>query len=154
MRCVSFADKIVPGLYLGDLRSLSFLLSADPKERKKWCVISVLHKEDLERFQMKLLPCRILVDVKDDSETNLYSHFKTMYNFIFSSLNSGKNVLVHCKSGISRGPATIMVYLVKRYNMTPKKALEFVKEKRPIVEPKSGFLKQLSRLYSENKNQK
>nr|XP_033776235.1 protein phosphatase Slingshot homolog 3 isoform X2 [Geotrypetes seraphini] len=61
-------------------------------------------------------------------------------------LRNGKlhsKVLVHCKMGVSRSASTVIAYAMKQYGWTLEEALRYVKEKRPIVHPNPGFMKQL-----------
>jgi atypical dual specificity phosphatase/dual specificity phosphatase 12 len=51
--------------------------------------------------------------------------------------------LVHCYAGISRSASIIISYLMKKYNWSYEKAYNYVKNKRPIINPNRGFKKQL-----------
>ncbi len=52
-------------------------------------------------------------------------------------------VVIHCVSGISRGPAVTIGYLIKAKNMSFEDALEAVKGKRGCTDPNPGFVEQL-----------
>jgi len=62
------------------------------------------------------------------------------------------SVLVHCMAGISRSSSLIIYYLMKKYAITYDKAYEFVKKARSIIQPNSGFEKQL-RTYDTYRDQ-
>jgi atypical dual specificity phosphatase len=53
--------------------------------------------------------------------------------------------------GISRSAAIVCAYLIATMRMTPDEALAAVKEKRKVVRPNDGFLRQLEE-YSERLN--
>lgn len=48
------------------------------------------------------------IPVCDTEETDILRHFNDSYKFINKARKDGKNVLVHCKMGISRS-ATIVI---------------------------------------------
>lgn len=56
---------------------------------------------------------------------------------------SGQAVLVHCKMGISRSGSTVIAYAMKQQHWTLDVALAYVRERRSIVNPNDGFMKQL-----------
>lgn len=57
--------------------------------------------------------------------------------FIHGAVSLGKGVVVHCKYGIGRAPMTVACYLVSQ-GMTAHQAVDFVRERRSIVEPNPG----------------
>jgi atypical dual specificity phosphatase len=63
-------------------------------------------------------------------------------------------IQVHCFMGISRSAAIVCAYLIATMRMTPDEALAAVKQKRGIVSPNIGFLRQLEeyskRLHGES----
>lgn len=52
-------------------------------------------------------------------------------------------MLVHCKMGVSRSASTVIAYAMKEYQWTLEQAYRHVQERRPIVHPNPGFMKQL-----------
>ncbi|KAI7801852.1 protein phosphatase Slingshot homolog 3 [Triplophysa rosa] len=83
------------------------------------------------------------VRVYDVESTDLLSHWKNTYMFISEARKNGQAVLVHCKMGVSRSASTVMAFLMKHQGWTLEHALNHVRERRPIVQPNEGFLKQL-----------
>ena len=65
-----------------------------------------------------------------------------MHEFIES--NPQKSVFVHCFMGSSRSATIIIAYLMKYHNYNLRDALNFVKEKREVVNLNQDFFKQLS----------
>ena len=60
--------------------------------------------------------------------------------------NKDKNILVHCKIGASRSAGIVLYYLMIRHQMDLTKALEFVKEKRTIINPNNKFIESLKKV--------
>jgi hypothetical protein len=50
--------------------------------------------------------------------------------------------------GISRSATVVAAYLTFRHGLTPDQALAWIRLQRPIINPNSGFLEQLSDYYS------
>lgn len=72
---------------------------------------------------------------------DLLSYFDETYEFIREGMIRGA-VLVHCQMGVSRSATVVIAYLMKKYNITAKEALEKVKMKRCVF-PNQGFVAQL-----------
>lgn len=56
---------------------------------------------------------------------------------------SGQAVLVHCKMGISRSSSTVIAYVMKQQRWPLDVVLAYVRDRRPIIKPNEGFMKQL-----------
>uniref|UniRef100_A0A672MN50 protein-serine/threonine phosphatase n=1 Tax=Sinocyclocheilus grahami TaxID=75366 RepID=A0A672MN50_SINGR len=83
------------------------------------------------------------IRVYDVEATDLLSYWKNTYMFISEARKSGQATLVHCKMGVSRSASTVIAYLMKQQGWTLDQALNHVRERRSIVQPNEGFLKQL-----------
>ncbi|KAK7922778.1 hypothetical protein WMY93_009680 [Mugilogobius chulae] len=83
------------------------------------------------------------IRVYDVEETDLLSHWPDTYSFINTARKSGQGVFVHCKMGISRSASTVIAYAMKQYRWPLDVALAYVKERRSIIKPNEGFMKQL-----------
>lgn len=80
------------------------------------------------------------VFIEDHEDEPIHLEFKDCIKFI----NDIKGpVLVHCMAGISRSSTIIMAYLMSEKQMGLEEAYVFVKQKRRIVRPNSGFKRQL-----------
>lgn len=93
--------------------------------------------------------------IMDDSRSLLYMYFNDTYNFIKRHIEKNENVLVHCWAGISRS-VSIVLYFIMRYLSETNShyrtlpicckynyAFKIVKEKRNIINPNQGFVKQI-----------
>jgi len=70
-------------------------------------------------------------------------------SFIDAAVRLAKPIVVHCKHGIGRAPLTVAAYLVTG-GMSTHEAIEFVRHRRPIVDPNYGqiaIVEQFERLY-------
>ena len=45
--------------------------------------------------------------------------------------------------GKSRSATCVVAYLMQRYHITPREALEQIRQSRPLAEPNEGFMQQL-----------
>lgn len=86
------------------------------------------------------------VKVEDISGADILCHLDNtvtkMHEFIES--NPQKSVFVHCFMGSSRSATIIIAYLMKYHNYNLRDGLNFVKEKREVVNLNQDFFKQLS----------
>lgn len=66
------------------------------------------------------------------------------HEFIASAISSGGVVLVHCLAGASRSASVVIAYIMKELGLTYAAARTHVTRARPIVQPNTGFEKQLT----------
>ncbi|KAL9653366.1 hypothetical protein ABK040_002002 [Willaertia magna] len=80
----------------------------------------------------------------DETQSEMSKHFDKTFNFIEEIINvDNKAVLVHCAAGISRSSTIVIHYLMKKYHLTAKDAIAYVKTKRKIIMPNNGYFSQL-----------
>ena len=95
------------------------------------------------------------VKVEDISGADILCHLDNtvtrMHEFIEN--NPQKSVFVHCFMGSSRSATIIIAYLMKYHNYNLRDALNFVKEKREVVNLNQDFFKQLSEFDKTLNNQ-
>lgn len=77
--------------------------------------------------------------VEDDPFQNISQYFKKAIKFIQSS----KVLFVHCAAGMSRSATIVIAYTMFAKKMSFEEAHNYVKERREVVCPGSGFRKQL-----------
>ncbi|XP_061465529.1 protein phosphatase Slingshot homolog 3 isoform X2 [Rhineura floridana] len=83
------------------------------------------------------------VRLYDEETSQLLPHWKETYSFISAAWAQGFRVLVHCKMGVSRSASTVIAYAMKEYGWSLERALCHVQERRPIIHPNPGFMRQL-----------
>ena len=81
-------------------------------------------------------------NIKDNRRDSISLIFEGAYNFI----ESGGKVLVHCKSGKSRAPTIVIMYLMVKYKFPYEKAYSYVKSKRNLIKPNPKFDQELQEL--------
>ncbi|XP_056239145.1 protein phosphatase Slingshot homolog 3 isoform X1 [Seriola aureovittata] len=83
------------------------------------------------------------IRVYDVEATDLLPHWTDTYTFIDQARKSGQAVLVHCKMGVSRSASTVIAYGMKQQRWPLDVALAYVRDRRSIIKPNEGFMKQL-----------
>ena len=82
---------------------------------------------------------------KDLADFDLIEYFEKANEFINKVRNSGGTMLIHCKYGVSRSPTFVAAYLTKYFGFSVQSALNFIRKKRPMINPNEGFLNQLEK---------
>ncbi len=83
------------------------------------------------------------IPVSDLPNENISKYFDSTTEFIHKSIKRGEKILVHCAAGISRSSTFVVAYLIKYQNIDLQRALKILKRKRGVVNPNTGFIKQL-----------
>jgi len=103
------------------------------------------------------------VNVVDAPGSDIAVHFDAVVEFIHAARQTeGCNVFVHCFRGVSRSAALILAYLFiseselmprkdgtagqLTVDLTPDELLDYLRERRPCVDPNPGFWRQLLRV--------
>eukprot|EP01064_Diplonema_japonicum_P001943 TRINITY_DN11281_c0_g1_i2.p1 TRINITY_DN11281_c0_g1~~TRINITY_DN11281_c0_g1_i2.p1 ORF type:complete len:920 (+),score=172.70 TRINITY_DN11281_c0_g1_i2:44-2803(+) len=86
---------------------------------------------------------QLLLNVEDIPEQGLRNVFSSVNDYIEKVRKEKRRVLVHCFAGLSRSVTFVCAYLIKKYGMTFKDAITFVKKARPNANPNQGFRDQL-----------
>ena len=81
------------------------------------------------------------IDITDDYNSNIIRYFKDCLLFI----DGYDKVFVHCAAGMSRSPTVVIAYLMWKQKLSLNNAIKFVKNKRPEIQPNSGFVEQLKK---------
>lgn len=81
------------------------------------------------------------IRLPDMCSSDLLSYFDETYEFIRDGTTRGA-VLVHCQMGVSRSATIVIAYLMKKYRISYREALDKVRSKR-CVYPNMGFVSQL-----------
>lgn len=84
----------------------------------------------------------------DLPETSMEETFEDASEFIDIAIDAKGVVLVHCNAGVSRSASVVIAFLILKKRMSFDDAFELVKERRPAIQPNSGFVKQLRELYT------
>lgn len=87
--------------------------------------------------------CKRLL-VKDVVEEIIIPHtVEEAISFINKAKQDNARIFVHCTVGKSRSASIILAYLMHSCDMDLMQAMEHLKQRRPIIEPNDGFVRQL-----------
>jgi len=132
-------SRILDNLYLGSY--------ADAKNQSLLTNLGITHIVTAGVELRPLYPKNFkyfYIPAFDSPDYKLNVYFDETGNFIHNALEkeNGK-VLVHCHWGISRSTTIVLAYLIKHHNMSPFEAKVFVKQRRSIIYPNEGFIRQI-----------
>ena len=120
-----YYSEIIPHLYIGNSQATQLLFP-------KLSLVVNCTKNLPDTF-----PNTIKIPIDDSPEWNPalmdYLTNKNTLEIIHTNILKRNNVLVHCMAGAQRSCAVVAIYLMKYYNMTPSKAISFIKSKRRIA---------------------
>lgn len=88
-------------------------------------------------FQFTVQPGETAIGEKNFKQSEeLFNAIK----FIRRHLDQNHKVFVHCQQGVDRSTTVIIVYLMLYYDVTWEEALNYIRSKRYIAEPKPSFI--------------
>lgn len=124
-------DQIIPNLWLGNLRGASNKQFMKDKNIHAIVNCTITYPFYFDWIQQYRVP------VNDNRNP---VNMKTMFDFLDKTVEQidrhikrKESVFVHCYFGAQRSATIVVAYLMKKYNLTKKEAIEFVKQKRPVV---------------------
>lgn len=132
--------QILPHLYLGCRKVATCLPGLrESKVNRILNVTSTIpnHFQNMEGFIYKQIA------VEDNLDVDLTQHLAGAFQFIEEARACQEKVLVHCHAGKSRSVTVILAYLMKYYSHTFESALEYVKQRKPDINPNLSFVGQL-----------
>lgn len=142
------ANEIVPGLWLGNWAS-----AHDKVNLKKHGITHILcaiYNTGIiypDEFTYLSVP---VIDSEDEiCVETMRNAFDSSYNFIQDALDKKGSVLVHCVYGVSRSSTIVCAYLMKKYKSDTHTMLTLIKNKRPCIQPNTGFIKLLNNYYQD-----
>jgi protein-tyrosine phosphatase len=86
---------------------------------------------------------RIPIDDIDTESLNTNNLLMSTLTTIKKYIDENKGVLVHCRAGVSRSASIVIAYLIKYHNLSFSQAQNYLRSKRPIINPNAGFITQL-----------
>ncbi|XP_043996620.1 serine/threonine/tyrosine-interacting-like protein 1 [Gambusia affinis] len=133
--------EIIPGLlYMGDLKQSQGSLW----NLKIRAIVSISQSTQSD-FTESEKEIREILDIPlaDKGESDLYSNFETICNFMSSHIDEGSRVLVVSREGISRCSAVVLAFLIHHFRFTLEEAWSYIIKCKPTMRPNTGFLQQL-----------
>jgi len=138
---------ILPNLLLGDVNDALMAVRGSTRPQVSAILTMAAELPLHQRFAgLQYFINYKYIPMDDSPSQDLLSNLPEALNFIHSELEQGHTVLVHCAAGISRSASVVIAYLMMTRGMTLAEAYQYVKSRRPIVEPNPGFIQQLSTL--------
>jgi len=142
-------NEILPRLYLGDI-----CIATNKEEITRLGITDMITIEirPLDASYLAQTVKRYLyINVMDHSKQDILSHFEASNEFIESALKTPSNkVYVHCVAGVSRSASLVIAYIMKTRSMDYTEAHSLVQQKRKVIDPNEGFVRQLT-LYHKMK---
>jgi dual specificity phosphatase 12 len=128
-----------PGVYLSDW---STAVDEAALQNKRIRTIICLNERQKNREDLLMYERNQIVyshyTLNDVPQAPIHLLFDKCYREIEEGLQRG-NVLVHCTAGISRSSTIVLMWMMRRYGMSYREALEAARQSRPIVNPNPGF---------------
>lgn len=155
---MTYLDQVIPYLYISDYDSASYVPLLIQHQIKHVILIAE-HEKSLEVLA-EMKDAGIThehIFVFDSIHTNILGRFPSFCAKVHEHRNQQESVLVHCMAGISRSATFVLAYMIWLAYQDPSMAstptLDFcpvfhrshimLKQIRPIIQPNSGFQKQL-----------
>lgn len=141
------ANKIIDGLFIGNqeaAQEIDFLTGIKCNHIINCAGHSVPNlfvRVGIRYLTLRWLDCKTQVLFDSDMKT-----FRQIIKFIESVISKGQTILIHSQHGNSRAVCAIIVYLMHRFGWSLKKSVEYIKFKRPEIQPKPYFIKQLKKV--------
>ncbi|MDP2435402.1 MAG: dual specificity protein phosphatase [archaeon] len=88
------------------------------------------------------------VAVDDTPRDDILSHFSEVFSALHGAFLRSEPVLIHCAMGISRSSTLTLMYLIRAHGYDVDSAFRLLKDRRPFVQPNTGFTKQLQSWHS------
>jgi len=120
-----------------DEHNIKVVISAITEEEYEDYMIA---KEDFPNIEWT----RLVVD--DDKDEKISQYFFDIHKVISEAVSKNKNIIVHCAAGMSRSATLVIAYLMIENRWHYEEAYNFIKKRRPIIQPNIGFIKQLKAL--------
>lgn len=134
------ASEILPNLYMSDMYT-----ATDPSVLQRLGITHVVSVIEGLWYTYPSNIAHLWLSIHDSPFTNIDYLFDPTIHWIKQAIDSNAHVrvLVHCMLGMSRSASVVIAYLMATLGMDLPTALAHVKVKRVIVQPNSGFVKQL-----------
>ena len=147
-------NEIIPHLYLSN-----WFTSNNTEVLKNYKIKAVITLETRPKPEQVLMYYNnyridnMYITIPDSPDANITQYFGKTYDLINKYISKGENVLVHCMAGISRSSAIVLNYILRKMYENNEvgscpcrlvnEVIDYVRTKRPVVNPNDGFMKQL-----------
>ena len=66
-----------------------------------------------------------------------------LFDYVYDIIEKEQCVYIYCLAGISRSPTLVASYLMRKYSIGCDEALDYIRERRPQIQPNEGFMNKL-----------
>lgn len=136
------ATEIIENLWLGNIASATNRKQLLAHDIKNIVVTAIGVRQLFSEINYVYIPLR------DTESEFILSQIKQILPQVHDMVLKAPT-LVHCMVGASRSATLVICYLMRFKRINLKDSLALVKDKRPIVDPNSGYLKQLQEFEKE-----
>ncbi|KAK0511315.1 hypothetical protein JMJ35_005888 [Cladonia borealis] len=137
-------DEIFPHIYLGGSYAAENISTLTTKNIS--FVISIMSKNlppsTREAYMDKRIE-HVYIKKRDDSDEDILAVLGEVCALIEKKSQGGKGVLLHCAMGVSRSATIMAAYVMQRWGISGTEAVNFIRNKRHVVQPNRGFCEQL-----------
>jgi len=130
--------EIYPFLYLGSVGA-----AMNKNNLQRLGITHVLCVADNIKPQFPSLFTYKSLEILDTAQANLLSIIPECFEYIEGALNTGGKVLLHCFAGKSRSASVCIAYVMYSQRISLLEAFRYVREKRNLALPNTGFMRQL-----------
>lgn len=133
-------DKVSDGIYIGNSsasKNLNLLKASGITH------ILICSKESEPIFSKEFEYKKL--EITDAVEFNVAQYFEESFEFIELAINQHGGVFVHCIMGQSRSATICLAYLMRKRQLSVKKALALLIKKHRDTQPNVGFINQLNK---------
>lgn len=131
-------SKILDHLYLGSQYNAASKKQLGQLEVKRVLDLKERHvTTDDPDLDVRAVP------MSDHGDTAITEILPECFRFIEEAKSNGEIILVHCRGGVNRSATVVLAYLMKYNDMTLREAWEYVRTRRPSVQPVANYMSQL-----------
>jgi len=138
-------DQIEDNLFLGNAFD-----AADYQTLQDLSISTVVNatKEIRNYFEDEDEMEYLKIDILDNGEATIQPFFKDFLDFI--NEHPDQRILIHCYMGSSRSATLVLLYLVIKRGMSVDEGLDYLKQKRDVVNINTVFLDELRDFVDKN----
>jgi hypothetical protein len=122
---------IEDGLYVGS--------SVESPPRGTQAVVNLCGREDRYKVEASLWE-----PILESAEEPTLEWLRRVVEFIDTQRKAGRTTYVHCMAGMNRSGAVVTAYLMSKHGWDRDRALAFVREKRPQIQPNPTLMRLLA----------
>lgn len=147
-------SQITSYLFLGTFPTQPILIDLIENNNVGSFLSIIEDKPNLNKYKKKIN--HKWISLRDNVDEKIDKYFDECVDSIHNHIKGGKKVYVHCYHGMSRSASIVIPYLMKYGIMLDQdkfdnsiinsfsKSSDYVKGKRPIINPNDGFKDQLN----------